>query len=234
MEESRCRKFYQNISANPSKSCRISSKIVPTCSPNPPKMVPKASRTWRKTSCSHQSEAFTKITQIPPRDSVTFGVQLGPKFDENSNKNQCWKKYVLQTRFFMIWTSFWRCFLKIFWQKNSSNSESMKNRKTLQNTGHASKNGGSVSKKLIKNQLKIIKKHKTNLQPQFEIEFVMILLHIWRPNSTPNHSKSLDFPHQNLEAQKCKIPEAFTAREGWTWRHFWSLGGRGETTKQQN
>ena len=160
MEESRCRKFYQNISANPSKSCRISSKIVPTCSPNPPKMVPKASRTWRKTSCSHQSEAFTKICQIRSRDSVTFGVQLGPKFDENSNKNQCWKKYVLQTRFFMIWTSFWRCFLKIFWQKNSSNSESMKNRKTLQNTGHASKNGGSASKKLTKNQLGLIKKHK--------------------------------------------------------------------------
>ena len=100
MEESRCRKFYQNISANPSKSCRISPKIVPTCSPNPPKMVPEASRTWRKTSCSHQSEAFTKIDQIPSRDSVTFGVQLGPKFDENSNKNQCWKKHGLQIRFF--------------------------------------------------------------------------------------------------------------------------------------
>ena len=36
----------------------------------------------------------------------------------------------------------------------------MKNRKTLQNIGHASKNGGAASKKLIKNQFKSIKKHK--------------------------------------------------------------------------
>ena len=36
----------------------------------------------------------------------------------------------------------------------------MKNRKTLQNIGHASKNQGSVGKKLMKNRSEIIQKYK--------------------------------------------------------------------------
>ena len=82
----------------------------------------------------------------------------------------------------------------------------------------------------IQKTWKIEKPYKTLAMPA---KMEMILLHIWRPNSSPNYSKSTDFPHQNLEANKCKTMEAFTAREGWTWRHFWSLGGRGETTKHR-
>ena len=132
-----------NISKKQSKFL----KIIPTCFPKLPKMVPKASkiilkafRIWRKTDCSHQSGSNGKITQKVERDSVTFGHILASKIDEMNNKNQCQEKHVFQSNFFMVWTSFLRCFFKIFWEKINSISEKVKNRKTLQNTGHASKN----------------------------------------------------------------------------------------------
>ena len=123
---------------------------------------------------------------------------------------------------------FWRYFDR----KTAPIQKAWKIEKPYKTLAMPAKMEGQQVKNLSKINWKSLK-NTTNLQPQFEIEFVMILLHIWRPNSTPNHSKSLDFPHQNLEAQKCKISEAFTAHEWWPWRHFWSLGGRGETTKHR-
>ena len=123
---------------------------------------------------------------------------------------------------------FWRYFDR----KTAPIQKARKIEKPYKTLAMPAKMEGQQVNNLSKINWKSLKNTK-KLQPQFEIEFVMILLHIWRPNSTPNHSKSLDFPHQNLEAQKCKIPEAFTAREGWPSRHFWSLGGRGETTKHR-
>lgn len=155
--------------------------------PKASKIVPKTSQIWRKTDCSHQSESNTKISQLLSRDSVTFGLILGSKIDEMNNKNWCQKEHVFQSHFLMVWTSFLRCFFKIFWEKISSISEKVKNRKTLQNTGHASKNQGSTGTKFMKNRSEITKQYN-KFEASILDNFFHIFSSIWEAKIHPKPS----------------------------------------------
>ena len=72
-------------------------------------------------------------------------------------------------------------------RENRLQLEKVKNRKTLQNTGHASKNQGSTGTKLMKNRSEITKKYK-NFEASISDNFFYVFRSIWEAKIHPKPS----------------------------------------------
>ena len=140
-------------------------KISPPTHPNPvefpqksfqhaPQILPK----WSRKPPEHEERqvAATKARRLPKLIRSSHAIQslLGSNWAPNLMKIRTKINDEKNMFYRLVFSWFGPHFGGVFQDilmENNSNSENVKNRKTLQNIGHASKNGGSANKKPTKN-----------------------------------------------------------------------------------